>query len=180
MAATFSHEVRNPLQALRLYAEILKEEVAECAPDTAAASRQHIRDQRDALRRRHITLHLDGVDGLGCALLHLSTFRRAILNLLQNAIDAIGDGGHLTLRGRETDHGLQLESIDTGPGIAPESISDLPGALRPAPCCWRAARATPPTSRADQWRRGGLKSAFEKPILSGKYLFQVGCPHDVN
>ena len=42
MAATFSHDVRNPLQSLRLYTEILEEAVAACAPDTAAASRQTI------------------------------------------------------------------------------------------------------------------------------------------
>jgi PAS domain S-box-containing protein len=170
MAATFSHEVRNPLQALRLYAQILEEEVGACIPDTAAASREHIdyaltvireeatrmsdivqdylslarlgslvRDpeafgvfvlgvlgeQRDALRRRDITLQLDGVDGLGYALLHPSTFRRALLNLLQNAMDAIGANGRLTLRGCETEHQLQLDIIDTGPGIAPELIPEI-------------------------------------------------------
>jgi PAS domain S-box-containing protein len=170
MAATFSHEVRNPLQALRLYAQILEEEVGACVPDTAAASRKHIdyalavireeatrmsdivqdylslarlgslvrdpeafgsfvlavlQEQHDALRRRGISLQLDGVDGLGSTLLHPSTFRRALLNLLQNAMDAIGSNGRLTLRGRETEHQLQLDIIDTGPGIAPELISEI-------------------------------------------------------
>ena len=170
MAATFSHEVRNPLQALRLYAQILEEEVGACVPDAAAASREHIdyalavireeatrmsdivqdylslarlgslvrdpealgvfvlallREQRDALRRRGIALQIDGVDGLGYVLLHPSTFRRALLNLLQNAMDAMGANGRLTLRGRETEHQLQLDIIDTGPGIEPELISEI-------------------------------------------------------
>jgi hypothetical protein len=45
--------------------------------------------------------------------------------------------------------------------IVMNGIWSSPGALRPAPSFWRAARGTPPTSRADQ----GLKSAFEMPIL---------------
>jgi signal transduction histidine kinase len=40
-------------------------------------------------------------------------------------MDAIGANGRLTLRGRETEHQLQLDIIDTGPGIAPELISEI-------------------------------------------------------
>ena len=38
-------------------------------------------------------------------------------------------------------------------------------AVRPAPSFWRAARGTPPTSRADHASARGLKSAFGLPIL---------------
>jgi PAS domain S-box-containing protein len=170
MAATFSHEVRNPLQSLRLYAEILEEEVAECVPDTQVASRKNIdyaltvireeatrmsdivqdylslarlgsltrdpedvgmlllgviKDQSEAFARRGITLQLEGIEGLGYALIHPSTFRRALFNLIQNAIDAIGANGCLTLLGREAQDQIQLDIMDTGPGIAPEVISDI-------------------------------------------------------
>lgn len=58
-AAAFAHDVRNPLQSLRLYVEILEEAVAACAPDTAAASRQTIDDaitviREEATRMSHI------------------------------------------------------------------------------------------------------------------------------
>jgi two-component system, NtrC family, sensor histidine kinase PilS len=49
-AAAFSHDVRNPLQSLRLYVEILEEAVAACVPDTAAASRQTIDDAITVIR----------------------------------------------------------------------------------------------------------------------------------
>ena len=53
----------------------------------------------------------------------------------------------------------------------------------PAPSFWRAARGTPPTSRADQCRRGGLKSAFEMSILRltsftairDAHIFRLAC-----
>ncbi|WP_089718141.1 GAF domain-containing sensor histidine kinase [Candidatus Entotheonella palauensis] len=170
LAATFSHEVRNPLQALRLYAEILEEEVAEHFPDLQSAPRKImddalmvireeatrmsdivqdylslarlgtitrepvdlgvliagiVREQREALTRHGLSLQLDGIEDLGEALLHPSTFRRAIFNLLQNAMEAMAGGGCLTLRGRQASEQLQLDIVDTGPGIPPEALSEI-------------------------------------------------------
>lgn len=170
MAATFSHEVRNPLQALRLYAEILEEEVAKSLPDSQSESREHIdyaltvileqaarmshivqdylslarlgtisreptdlgrfiteiaHDQCETLTRHGVTLRLEGVDDLGWALIHTNTLRRAILNLIQNAMEAMGDGGCLTLRGRHANGQLHLDIMDTGSGIAPEMLAKI-------------------------------------------------------
>jgi PAS domain S-box-containing protein len=170
MAATFSHEVKNPLQALRLYADILEEEVAEHFPNSATDSRHIIddalmvirekatrmgdvvqdylslarlnaisrepedlgalimgivRDQREALRRHGLTLRLDGIEDLGCALIHPNTLRRAIYNFIQNAMEAMSGGGVLTLRGRQAAAYLQLDIVDTGPGIPPETLSEI-------------------------------------------------------
>lgn len=43
--------------------------------------------------------------------------QQAVLNLLQNAIDAAGQGGHVTLRVRQKVHDAYIEVEDDGPGL---------------------------------------------------------------
>jgi two-component system sensor histidine kinase HydH len=73
-----------------------------------------------ALTMQGITIHLDALDQLGAVALHLNTFRRALLNLVQNAMEAMPKGGTLSLRGRRLATTVQLDVCDTGIGIAPE------------------------------------------------------------
>lgn len=49
--------------------------------------------------------------------------KQAILNLALNALEALGEGGRLTLRARRDGSSARLEVIDDGPGI-PEEIRD--------------------------------------------------------
>jgi signal transduction histidine kinase len=51
--------------------------------------------------------------------LDASKFRQALVNLCQNAVDAMPRGGSLTLRGYRTTSNVHLELIDTGEGIPP-------------------------------------------------------------
>lgn len=51
--------------------------------------------------------------------------RSAIINLLRNAKEATGSGGHITLRTRTVGSESRLEVIDDGPGIAPEVQAQL-------------------------------------------------------
>jgi signal transduction histidine kinase len=74
---------------------------------------------------RGITLHLEGLSSLGQVRLHQNTFRRALINLIQNAIDAMPQGGALTLRGRQVGCQVCLEVQDTGPGIPDDQLSQL-------------------------------------------------------
>ncbi len=67
-----------------------------------------------------ITCQLDGLDDLGVVAVHANTLRRALLNLVQNALEAMPRGGTLTLRGRRAGATVQLDVCDTGSGIPPE------------------------------------------------------------
>ena len=49
--------------------------------------------------------------------------RRAVLNLVLNALDAMPAGGELVLTACETKAGLEIEIADSGPGI-PGTIVD--------------------------------------------------------
>jgi signal transduction histidine kinase len=77
------------------------------------------------LALRGIGLHLQGQDGLGQVWLHQNTFRRVLLNLVQNAIDAMPRGGMLTLHGRCEGALVCLEVSDTGIGISEAQRAQL-------------------------------------------------------
>jgi signal transduction histidine kinase len=74
---------------------------------------------------RGITLYLKDLQSLGQVHLHQNAFCRALLNLMQNAMDAMPNGGELTLYGRQVDTWVYLELQDTGTGIAMDQCSQL-------------------------------------------------------
>jgi two-component system, chemotaxis family, CheB/CheR fusion protein len=66
---------------------------------------------------RGVTLQVEGVATLGQVAFHPNTLHRVLLNLVQNALDAMGPGGTLTIRGQATATQVQLHVQDTGVGI---------------------------------------------------------------
>jgi two-component system CheB/CheR fusion protein len=78
-----------------------------------------------ALAGHGITLHLEALDQLGMVALHEHTFRRALLNLVQNAMEAMPQGGTLTLRGRRQGATVSLDVGDIGVGIPPEQTTQI-------------------------------------------------------
>jgi PAS domain S-box-containing protein len=86
---------------------------------------QFAQDMAPTLGTCGITLHLHGIDQLGTLALHQNTFRRVLLNLVHNAIDAMPKGGTLTLRGRRAATMVQLDVSDTGSGIPPEQQAQI-------------------------------------------------------
>ena len=74
---------------------------------------------------RGITLHLDGLSSLGRVHLHKNAFRRVLVNLMQNAIDAMPQGGELILCGRQAGSWACLGVQDTGEGMSVDQLAQL-------------------------------------------------------
>jgi len=79
-------------------------------------------EMRPQLSQHNIGLRLEGLANLGRVHLHGNTFRRALLNLVQNAIDAMPQGGRLTFYGRYEGTQVRLEVRDTGNGIPADQL----------------------------------------------------------
>jgi two-component system sensor histidine kinase HydH len=86
---------------------------------------QFAHEMASALTAQGITLHLDALEQLGTVVLHPHTFRRALLNLVHNAMEAMPQGGTLTLRGRRQATMVHLDVHDTGLGIPPERFARI-------------------------------------------------------
>src|SRR6266540_3731234 len=166
LAASVSHDIRNPLSSIFLHMELLEAELRQPFPDSAtqiAESLAHIKTnlthvdnlvqnylslarthamQRDVqdlgaavqtwtaelqklIASHGVRVRLDGLAGLGLVPFHASTLRRAVLNLVQNALDAMPHGGTLTLQGQGTATQVQLQVRDTGGGIPAERLSRI-------------------------------------------------------
>ena len=76
----------------------------------------------EAARQANVDVVLDPDPALPHVSLDAEAVRRAFLNLALNAVEAMGEGGSLTIstRATETGEGIRVAFRDTGPGI-PES-----------------------------------------------------------
>jgi signal transduction histidine kinase len=108
------------------YLSLARVPTLEKAPmDLGPLVRQFAQELTPVLTAQRVTLHLDALDHLGTVALHLSTFRRVLLNLVQNALDAMPQGGTLRLRGRQQAATVHLDVCDTGIGIPQEHITRI-------------------------------------------------------
>jgi len=73
---------------------------------------QGIRTQVDV--PRHETFWIDD-----------SMVRRALLNLVLNALDAMPDGGELVITSYSSPQGFELEVADSGPGVEIQSMQQV-------------------------------------------------------
>jgi signal transduction histidine kinase len=163
LAGAVSHEIRNPLAAIFLHADVLEDELklstggdhAQIFRSLAAikeeVSRLHDlvqqylslarlsdlrrepvelgvyletfeREIKDRLATRNITFSLERGTAPVCVALHQNSFRRVLLNLLNNALEAMPQGGRLTLRLYRVRSEVFIEVSDTGCGIPPEQV----------------------------------------------------------
>jgi two-component system sensor histidine kinase HydH len=163
LAASMSHELRNPLNAVFLHLDLMQEDLRRLAPASQAHLAVSLAEIRTELTRMHelvedylslarlatlarqpadlgtcvadwaeeyaeqlasrgITLVLEGLDSLGEVAFHAATVRSAMTNLIQNALEAMPDGGTLTLRGRRTAAQVHLAVRDTGIGIPEDEL----------------------------------------------------------
>jgi signal transduction histidine kinase len=166
LAAGLSHEIRNPLSAVFLHADLLDEELRQPSPESGAQMAASVAEIKRQVARledliqdylslarvstsertledlgttveawahewqrlaaaQGVMLRLDGITQLGQAVLHASTLRRAIFNLVQNALDAMPEGGTLTLAGLGTATQVQLQVRDTGSGIPATQLAQI-------------------------------------------------------
>lgn len=76
------------------------------------------------LEAQEIVAHLDCPRGL-TARLDPEMLRRALLNLILNAIDVLPEGGDLVVTACRTSLGLEIEVADSGPGVPPPQLNRL-------------------------------------------------------
>ena len=111
---------------LQDYLSLVRAGAARLAPDDLSLFvTQFVQEMIPELTAHGITLQVDSLDRLGKVPLHQNTFRRVLLNLLHNAIEAMPQGGRLTLRGRQEATTVHLDISDTGIGIAPEQYAQI-------------------------------------------------------
>jgi len=72
-----------------------------------------------------VTFHCEALEALGEVAFHPNTLQRALLNLVQNALDATPRRGTVTLAGYRTARQVQLCIQDTGSGIAAERLQQI-------------------------------------------------------
>jgi signal transduction histidine kinase len=81
--------------------------------------------QLQAPGRAPIACKLELSDGIEPIDADPELLHRAISNLVLNAMDAMPNGGTLTLRTRRDDRGVILEVADTGSGLTPEECARI-------------------------------------------------------
>jgi signal transduction histidine kinase len=116
-----------------------------------------LRPQLDA---QHVATDLDVPLGLKL-LADRDMVRRAVLNLVLNALDAMPDGGDLVFTGCATPRGIELEVADSGPGLSSEQLG----------------RAFEPFYTTKSGGTGlGLSLVFRTAQLHGGEVIAANCP----
>ena len=111
---------------LQDYLSLVRVGALQLAPvDLGRLVTQFAHEMRPALAAHGITLQLEALDQLGMVMLHPHTFRRVLVNLVHNAIDAMPQGGTLTLQGQRRAATVALDVRDTGSGIPPEHLTQI-------------------------------------------------------
>jgi signal transduction histidine kinase len=115
-------EIHNNLARLddlvQDYLALVRVGAVERTPqDVGAALQAWVGEWQALAAKGGVVFQWDGLSTLGELRYHPNTLRRAILNLVQNAVEAMPHGGTLTLRGQGTATQVQLVLRDTGSGI---------------------------------------------------------------
>jgi signal transduction histidine kinase len=123
-------EIRTQLTRLeelvQEYLSLVRVASIETAPqDLGAAVQAWAAEMQGLAAARGVTVRCEGLAELGQVAFHPSTLRRAVLNLVQNAVDAMPQGGMVTLAGQATATHVHLRVQDTGLGIPAERLGQI-------------------------------------------------------
>jgi signal transduction histidine kinase len=142
LAGALAHEIKNPLSVIRMNVDLLAEDIEHDAP----LNRQRVKRKIEIVQRqcerlqnllneflkfarvRKLDLRsgnlneqvervLDLFEAQPTILLDEQTLEAALVNLVKNAIEAMPNGGELTVRTRTTATDVALDLIDTGVGM---------------------------------------------------------------
>jgi len=119
-------EVARLHELVQQYLSLARLSSLQCDPvDFGAYLKTFCGEIQEQLKVRGIALKLECHGNLGHVALHANSFRRVLLNLVTNAVEAMPRGGALTLRAKSTADAVHLEMSDTGCGIPPEQMALL-------------------------------------------------------
>jgi len=162
MAALVAHEIRNPLNAIALNAELIEDSLDDPDPEqvrpllgavrkeverltdvtesylrfarlprpnpepinVAGVARDLLNFQKEEAKRFGVSLKLEAPQVLDISV-DPDQIRQALLNLLRNAIEAAGEGGHVSLKVEENGDQVQLSIEDDGPGISEKHKEEI-------------------------------------------------------
>ena len=96
--------------------------------DLGAVVEELVDKLQEQLALHSITLRLQGIKNLGLVPVHQQLFSQALYNLLYNAMEAMPQGGTVTLHGTRLESFVRLEVQDTGNGM---QVENLPWLTRP-------------------------------------------------
>jgi signal transduction histidine kinase len=80
-------------------------------------------ERQERLAANSIALRLEVSHDLGLVAIHQKAFERALLNVLEHAVEGMPEGGSITLRARRTAAGIQIHLSHTGDGTPSEQLS---------------------------------------------------------
>jgi PAS domain S-box-containing protein len=108
------------------YLSLVRVAQIECTPgDVGAAVQDWAREWQQHAATCAVTLRLEGLERLGTVAFHESMLRRAMLNLVQNALDAMPGGGILIVAGRSLATHVEIQVRDTGNGISDGQLAQI-------------------------------------------------------
>jgi signal transduction histidine kinase len=93
--------------------------------DLGAAVREWTGEVYELAAQHGVNLQLAGLETVGELAFHAGTLRRALLNVVHNALEAMPQGGSLTLEGVRTVTAVQLRVSDSGTGIPAELLTRI-------------------------------------------------------
>jgi len=124
--STLLAELSNLKQIIGRFSDFAKMPAPEMQPvDFNDLVSQTLRVFEGQLEQAHIAAKLDLAPGLPPVPADAEQMTRALRNLILNAIDAMPNGGTLTLRTSALGGRVRLEVSDTGQGLTPEECQRL-------------------------------------------------------